>query len=208
MKKFFFKLLSTWEKCVSLNCGNFCRTTCIHILSISHILFFRKCKNLHNFLLSFYLRKLIFKGIFNIFQKMGKPVQIFIAFFPRKLIFKDIFNIRDILKKLEKMKKKHRKHQYISMFFLKTSMLKNIDVFQTSPNTNFPQLSYIMSCIQEFQDYVQSVLLYGLRFWLPSMCKFSSSSNNVALTLWNIHFYTKKYSFLSPYSMHPSNSCP
>ncbi len=32
----------------------------------------------------------------------------------------------------EKMKKKHR---YISMFFLKTSMLKNIDVFRTSPNT-------------------------------------------------------------------------
>ncbi len=47
-----------------------------------------------------------------------------------------------------------------------SQMLKNIDVFQTSPNTNFPQLSYILitSCIQEFQDYVQSKLLYGLSF--------------------------------------------
>ncbi len=51
------------------------------------------------------------------------------------------------------------------MFSLKTSMLKNLDVFQTSPNTNFPQISYILitSCIQEFRDYVQSTLLYGLR---------------------------------------------
>ncbi len=29
-KKFFSNLFSTWEKCVSLNCGNFCRTT--HVL--------------------------------------------------------------------------------------------------------------------------------------------------------------------------------
>ncbi len=27
LKKFFSKLFSTWGKCVSLNCGNFCRTT-------------------------------------------------------------------------------------------------------------------------------------------------------------------------------------
>ncbi len=31
MKKFFSNLFSTWEKCVSLNCGNFCRTTHIHL---------------------------------------------------------------------------------------------------------------------------------------------------------------------------------
>ncbi len=30
MKKIFFNLFSIWEKCVSLNCGNFCRTA--HIL--------------------------------------------------------------------------------------------------------------------------------------------------------------------------------
>ncbi len=53
-----------------------------------------------------------------------------------------------------KKQKKTSKHQYT-----------HIDVFQTSPNTNFPQLSYILitSCIQEFRDYVQSTLLYGLR---------------------------------------------
>ncbi len=52
-----------------------------------------------------------------------------------------------------------------------SQMLKNINVFQTSPNTNFPQLSYILitSCIQEFQDYVQSKLLYGLRLECPSL---------------------------------------
>ncbi len=27
MKKFFSNLFNTWDKCVSLNCGNFCRTT-------------------------------------------------------------------------------------------------------------------------------------------------------------------------------------
>ncbi len=27
MKQFFSNLFSTWKKCVSLNCGNFCRTT-------------------------------------------------------------------------------------------------------------------------------------------------------------------------------------
>ncbi len=32
MKKNFSNLFSTWEKCVSLNCGNFCRTT--HRLSV------------------------------------------------------------------------------------------------------------------------------------------------------------------------------
>ncbi len=30
MKMFFPNLFSTWEKCVSLNCGNFCRTTHLH----------------------------------------------------------------------------------------------------------------------------------------------------------------------------------
>ncbi len=30
-KKLFSNLFSTWEKCVSLNCGNFCRTTHISI---------------------------------------------------------------------------------------------------------------------------------------------------------------------------------
>ncbi len=32
MKKNFSNLFSTWEKCVSLNCGNFCRTTRIHLV--------------------------------------------------------------------------------------------------------------------------------------------------------------------------------
>ncbi len=56
----------------------------------------------------------------------------------------------------------------ILMFSLKTSMLKNINVFQTSPDTNFPQLSYILitSCIQKFRDYVHFTLLYGLRLTL------------------------------------------
>ncbi len=30
-KKFFSNLFSTWEKCVSLNWGNFCRTTLVHV---------------------------------------------------------------------------------------------------------------------------------------------------------------------------------
>ncbi len=34
MKKILSNLFSTWEKCVSLNCGNFCRTT--HILWHPH----------------------------------------------------------------------------------------------------------------------------------------------------------------------------
>ncbi len=33
MKKIFSHLFSTWEKCVSLKCGNFYRTTHIEILS-------------------------------------------------------------------------------------------------------------------------------------------------------------------------------
>ncbi len=43
-KKFFSKLFSTWEKCVSLNCGNFCRTTRIgtlHLLEQVRQNFFR-----------------------------------------------------------------------------------------------------------------------------------------------------------------------
>ncbi len=55
-----------------------------------------------------------------IFQKMQNSVRIFIEFYPRKLIFKGIFNVRNILKKWKKT----------------PSMLKNIDVFQTSPNTS------------------------------------------------------------------------
>ncbi len=50
------------------------------------------------------------------------------------------------------------------MFSLKTSMFKNINVFQTSPNTNFsPIILHSYHCIQEFRDYVQSTLLYSLR---------------------------------------------
>ncbi len=67
--------------------------------------------------IEFYLRKLIFKGIFNIFQKMRKPVRIFTAFYLRKLIFKGIFNLKDILKKLEKIKK----------------TIKDINVYQCFP---------------------------------------------------------------------------
>ncbi len=55
-----------------------------------------------------------------------------------------------------------------------------------------PQLSYIVitSCIQEFWDYVQSTLLYGLRiylkfllylFWISFMCCLTS--------LWCIHLF-------------------
>ncbi len=43
-KKFFSNLFSTWEKCVSLNCGNFCRTTHIVFkLCITHEQVWRTC---------------------------------------------------------------------------------------------------------------------------------------------------------------------
>ncbi len=92
---------------------------------------FQKMPNPVQIFIGLYSRKLIFNGILTIFQKMQKPTRIFIEFYLRKLICKGIFNIRDILKE------KHRKHRYISMFSLKTSMLKNIDVFQTSPNSSY-----------------------------------------------------------------------
>ncbi len=37
-KKNFPNLFSTWEKCVSLNYGNFCRTTHLHLLLLSFLL--------------------------------------------------------------------------------------------------------------------------------------------------------------------------
>ncbi len=53
------------------------------------------------------------------------------------------------------------------MFSLKTLMLKNIDVFQTSPNTNFPLIILHSYHIlhSRILVHVQSKLLYGLSMW-------------------------------------------
>ncbi len=42
MKKMFSNLFSTWEKCVSLNCGNFRRTTHVHKYLPEFLLSFQK----------------------------------------------------------------------------------------------------------------------------------------------------------------------
>ncbi len=54
------------------------------------------------------------------------------------------------------MIKKHRKQRYISMFSFKTSILKNIDVFQTSPNTTYLEAGKNRHASQTRKELVDS----------------------------------------------------
>ncbi len=174
-KEFFSNLFSTWEKCVSLNCGNFCRTTHLQLLRFEK--FSLKSNFRHCFFdLEKFLPFQVFDTIFSNNKLFFGKTFFVLGIFPTWKIF---FNTRFLIQFFFQFGKFNLKPNFRYYF----SNMKNC-----SKHLIFYSLLITFLTWKTFSDTKFVILFSRIGKWLPTHVILEKSSNSILHNRRTKHF--------------------